>query len=118
MVFQKLEFNDLINVSEVSKTFYELGTDPSLWERYDISSKSLREKMVLISLPRLKNLKSIEFSGRNAVEFYSPDSLNKLLEAMMNMNFVNLCFSNYFPRDVDKDLLADLITKTREVIIS
>ena len=118
MVFQNLEFNDLINVTEVSKTFYELGTDPKLWESYDISSKSLSEKMVLISIPRMKNLKSIEFSGRNAQEFYSPDSLNKLLKAMMNMNFVNLCFSNYFPRDVDMDLLADLITTTKEVIIS
>ena len=82
LVFKHLNYEDLINVSEVSKKFYEISTDPTLWEEYDISWKSLNEKMVLISLPRFKNLKSIEFSRLNMEEFYAPASLNKLLEAM------------------------------------
>ena len=120
MVFQNLELKDLINVTEVCKTFYQLGTDPTLWENYDdISSKSLSEMMVLLSLPRFKNLRLIEFSGRNNEGFYSPNNFNKLLRAIMNTNIASLCFSNFFlPRDIDKDLLAELISNTSEVIIS
>ena len=118
MIFQNLKFKDLNNVSEVSKRFKKLGTDPSLWEYYDLSRRSLCEKIALISLPRFQNLKSFEFSSCNKMEFFSQD-MNKFLEAMVKMSFVNLCFSGFFPwRRINNDLVADVITKTKRVIIS
>ena len=118
MIFQNLKFKDLINVSEVSKRFQKLGTDPSLWEDYDLSRRSLCEKVALISLPRFQNLKSFECSSCKKMEFSSQD-MNIFLEVMLKMSFVNVCFSGFFPwRRINDDLVADVITKTKRVKIS
>ena len=106
---------DLINVSEVSKHFNKVATDPKLWEDYDLGKKCLRDKKDLIALPRFRKLKTFKFSKNNNEDFYTKDSINTLLEAMMKMSFDKIIFDKFTPRGVN-DIFADVITKTKTVI--
>ena len=63
-IFQKLKYMDLINVSEVSKHFNKVATDPKLWEDYDLGKKCLNDK---IALPRFQRLKMFKFSKHTII---------------------------------------------------
>ena len=46
-IFMNLNRSELLKVSEVSKRFYDTLTDPSLWKDFDISHRSLDDKIRL-----------------------------------------------------------------------
>ena len=52
----------------------------------------------------------------NNDEFYTKESINTLLEAMMKMSFVKIIFDKFSPRGVN-DIFTDVITRTKTAII-
>ena len=46
-IFKNFNRSELLKVSEVSKRFYDAATDSSLWKDFDISHRSLDDKIRL-----------------------------------------------------------------------
>ena len=61
-ILRNLHHRELLKVSEVSKRFYDVTTDPSLWEDFDISQRSLDDKIKVLQLPRCKKLKTLKLT--------------------------------------------------------
>jgi hypothetical protein len=55
-------FKDLSSVSEVSRIFYPLASDPMLWKSYEISHREEPEK--LISILNLNRFRKLEIFSR------------------------------------------------------
>ena len=59
-IFKNLSHSELLKVSEVSKRFYDAATDPSLWKDFNISNRSLEDKIKILQLSRCKKLKTLK----------------------------------------------------------
>ena len=61
-ILKNLNRSELLKVSEVSKRFYDAATDSSLWKDFDISHRSLDDKIKIFQLSRCKKLKTLELT--------------------------------------------------------
>ena len=62
-ILQRLSYNDLKIVSQTSKRFYIVATDPNLWRDFTSARKSISLKIGMLRMPRFQNLKFVNFSN-------------------------------------------------------
>ena len=61
-VLKKLPTNDLLSVSRVSKRFFELSTDPSLWKNFKIKYATPEVLISKLKLPRFRKLHGLNIT--------------------------------------------------------
>jgi len=119
-IFKNLTHTDLLKVSQVSKRFNESATDSSLWKRFDMNKRSLDEKIQLLNLPRFQKLKSLTLTTTtcycncgNAENLGKKE--NEILELLMGIDLEEIKLKRFNFESIDKELLADVICKTKNV---
>ena len=75
--YLNLSHNDLLKISMVSKRFYVTATDSSLWRDFDLSGRSLAEKIEMLQLSRFQVLRSLTLLS-TTTDFGKKD--NEILE--------------------------------------
>ena len=92
-VFNNLNHKDLINVSEVSRRFFSIATDPTLWRSFYIGELfSTEEQIKLLGLPRFQKLKCFEISNtdingeRDEDPDYTTENMNKILKLLADID--------------------------------
>ena len=113
-IFKNLSHTDLLKVSEVSKRFCGIATDPSFWKDFDISQRTLNDKIHLLQLSRFKRLKTITLTTTT----HDCRDENKILELLMNIDLEELRLENFIFKKIDKKLLSSVICKTKAVKIN
>ena len=83
-IFKNLNRSELLKVSEVSKRFYDAATDPSLWKDFDISHRSLDDKIKVLQLPRCKKLKTLKLTESDG------GVNNEILQILMKIDLEKL----------------------------
>ena len=108
-IFKNLNRSELLKVSEVSKRFYDAATDSSLWKDFDISHKSLEDKIKILQLSRCKKLKTLTLTDSNG------GVNNEILKILMKIDLEKLTLERVNFESIDKVLLANVISKTKVV---
>ena len=108
-IFKNLNRSELLKVSEVSKRFYDAATDSSLWKAFDISHRSLEDKIKILQLSRCKKLKTLTLTDSNG------GVNNEILQILMKNDLEMLTLKRVNFESIDKVLLANVISKTRAV---
>ena len=108
-ILKNLNRSELLKVSEVSKRFHDAATDPSLWKDFDISHRSLDDKIKILQLSRCKKLKTLELTDSNG------GVNNEILQILMKIDLKILALKRVNFESIDKVLLANVISKTRHV---
>ena len=110
-ILKNLSHTDLLKVSEVSKRFRDSATDPSLWKDFDISHRTLDNKIQLLRLSRFKKLKTLTLTTTTN----DSGDKNKILELLMNIDLEELRLERFNFKKIDKELLANVICKTKHI---
>ena len=105
-ILGNLNRSELLKVSEVSKRFYDAATDSSLWKDFDISHRSLDDKVKILQLPRCKKLKTLTLM--NEID-------NEILQILMKIDLEELKLRRVNLESIDKLLIANVICKTKVV---
>ena len=113
-IFKNLSHTDLLKVSEVSKRFCGIATDPSFWKDFDFSQRTLNDKIHLLQLSRFKKLKMLTITTTT----HDCGDENKILELLMNIDLKELKLEKFIFKKIDKKLLASVICKTEAVKIN
>ena len=126
-IFKNLSHTDLLTVSEVSKRFCEIATDPILWKDFDISQVASADKINLLQLSRFQKLKTLTLRAptrdqlltiaRAPTRAHDFGDENKILELLMNIDLEELRLERFNFKKIDKDLLTSVICKTKRVEI-
>ena len=93
-IFRNLNHRELHKVSEVSKRFYDAATDTSLWKDFNISQRSLDDKIKILQLPRCKKLKALRLTNSEGgvnneiLQILTKIDLEKL--QLLSVNFESL----------------------------
>ena len=117
-IFKNLNHTDLLNVSLVSKRFYQTATDSSLWKDFDLSQRSLGDKIQLLKLSRFKKLKSLALTTTTCSCGDSENlgtEENEILELLMEIDLEEIKLKRFNFESIDKELLANFISKTKIV---
>jgi len=125
---KKLPTNDLLSVSLVSKRFFELATDPLLWKRFKIEYATPEMLISKLKVPRFRKLQALHVSNCELMPFledesdeerrkFTKDELKMILELVTNIDLQDLRLSYLDLREIDKDLLSKVTTKTEMVSI-
>ena len=83
-IFRNLNHRELLKVSEVSKRFFDVATDTGLWKDFDISQRSLDDKIKLLQLPRFKKLKTLTLTNSDG------GVNNQILQILMKIDLKKL----------------------------
>lgn len=113
-ILKNLSHTDLLNVSKVSKRFCDSATDPNLWKDFDMSQRSRNDKIHLLQLSRFKKLKALTLT---TVTNDCGDE-KRILELLMNIDLQELRLEKFIFEKIDKELLASVICKTKDVKIN
>ena len=110
-IFKNLNRSELLKVSEVSKRFYDAATDSSLWKDFDISHRSLDDKIKILQLSRCRKLETLTLTDING------GVNNEILQIMMKIDLEKLQLMRVNFESIDKVLLANVISKRTDVIL-
>ena len=99
-IFRNLSHRELLKVSEVSKRFYDVATDTSLWKNFDISQRSLDDKTKILRLSRCKKLKTLELTDSDG------GVNNEILQILMKINLEKLTL-------MDVNSVVDFLKKAK-----
>lgn len=108
-IFKNLNRSELLKVSEVSKRFFVAATDTKFWKNFDISHRSLEDKIKLLQLSRCKKLKTLSLKA------FDGGVNNELLQILMKIDVEKLLLKWIDFESIDKVLLANVISKTRAI---
>ena len=108
-IFRNLNHRELLKVSEVSKRFYEVATDTGLWKDFDISQRSLDDKIKILQLSRFKKLKALRLTDSNG------GVNNEVLQILIKIDLERLHLYSVNFESLDKVLFANVISKTKTV---
>ena len=110
-ILKNLNHSELLKVSEVSKRFYAAATDTSLWKDFDISHRSLDNKIKVLQLPRCKKLKTLKLTD-------SDGGVNdEILQILMKIDLEILELIRVNFESIDKVLLLNVFSKTKAVYL-
>ena len=120
IIFSNLESKDLINVSEVSRRFHSIATDPLLWRHFNIGELfSIEEQINLLRLPRFQKLKSFELNNSDingeVDPNYTIENINNILKLLGDMDIEMVTFRMFDFRGLDPKLLSEVVTDTKSV---
>ena len=113
-IFKNLNHTELLKVSEVSKRFYDNATDSNLWKNFDINiSQPLDEKIRLLKLSRFQKLKTLRLT-----DDFGSGVNNEIFQILMKIDLEELTLFRLNFESIDKVLLANVISKTKDVNLS
>ena len=107
-ILGNLNRSELLKVSEVSKRFYDAATDSSLWKDFDISHRSLEDKIKILQLSRCRKLKTLTLTDSDG------GVNNDILQILIKIDLEKLQLMRVNFKSIDKVLLANVISKRRE----
>ena len=96
----------------LSKRFYDAATDPSLWKDFEISHRSLDDKIKVLQLPRCKKLKTLKLTESDG------GVNNEILQILMKIDLEKLQLMKVNLESIDKVLLLDVFSKTKAVYLN
>ena len=110
-ILKNLNRSELLKVSEVSKRFYDAATDSSLWKDFDISHRSLDDKIKILQLSRCKKLKTLTLTDSNG------GVNNEILKILMKIDLEKLTLEDVNFESIDKVFLVNVFSKTKTVLL-
>ena len=117
-ILKKLPTNDLLSVSRVSKRFFELSTDPSLWKNFSIEYETQEILKSKLKVPRFRKLKRLIWLKTEHERIKSnAEDLKTILELLKPIDLQELHLFNLNLYKIDKELLSEVINKVETVII-
>ena len=110
-IFKNLNRSELLKVSEVSKRFYDAATDSRFWKDFDISHRSLDDKIKILQLSRCKKLKTLTLTDSNG------GVSNEILQILMKIDLEELTLERVNFESIDKVSLVNVISRTKAVLL-
>ena len=117
-VFQFLEYEDLMSVTEVCKEWFRIGTDPLLWKDFILVKKDhcLESLSKILKIPRLEKTRRMEIWGNFEHEtIHQRDFLKNCflssehVELMARSSLTQISFNNCILSQVEPSSLARLV---------
>ena len=113
-IFKNLNHTELLRVSEVSKSFYDNATDSSLWKNFNINSSRPPDEIIrLLKLSRFQKLKTLRLT-----DDFGSGVNNEIFQILMKIYLEELTLFRLNFESIDKVLLANVISKTKDVNLS
>jgi len=112
-----VHFKDLSSVSEVSKSFYSLATDPFLWKTFEVSHSLEAEELIsTLSLDRFSKLETVHLSqGRICSCPMSNKQTIRIFESLENRELKHLTIQHFDITGLDYNLLLGVVKNTENV---
>ena len=126
-ILQLLSYNDLKIVSQTSKRFYIVATDPNLWRDFTSARKSISLKIGMLRMPRFQNLKFVNFSNtfedsnknrlvkKNRRRITPKCQITAIFELLANMKVEEIHFEKFNFKNFNNQLYFDVVLKTMTV---